>query len=287
MDREITFFRADGKSFKVGDSQPWRFLKSKGIDGFADFSGAVSQVENYSTDGGRIENVRLSLKDRTIGIAYTDIANNRAARDAFKQFFIYNMDYDIYVSYMGVTRWAKGKLYKMQMSNAIEDYLQTAIMTFRFSNPYWLSPDDFGKDIATITPMVAFPYISPVGIGITGGKFEFDQEVTILNDGDANTYPIITVRAKGSVENPIIIINGAQVKIVDDLVEGDEIVFNFESLPPTIKKNGANALGLTDRTSNFDEMYFALGENTISYDADNGSNNMSVSLRFYKKYALI
>lgn len=285
--REIKFVRDDGKTFTVGDTQPWRFLKSKRMDGFADFSGAISQVENYSTDGGRIDNVRLSLKDRTLGIGYTDIPNNRVARDTFESFFIYNMFYNVYVTYMGMTRWARGKLYKMQMSDETEDWLQTAIMTFRFENPYWLSPDDYNKDIASIIPMVGFPYISPVGIGITGGKFEFEQEVEIINDAHANTYPVITVRAKGSVTNPAIIINGEQVKLNDTLVVGDEIVFNFDVIPPTIKKNGANALGLCDRTSNFDAMYFSLGTNTISFDADDGSNNMSVSVKFYKRYALI
>lgn len=285
--REIIFYRDDGKTFKVGDSQPWKFLKSKVMDGFSDFSGAVSSVENYSSDGGQIENTRLSLKDRTLGVAYTNIANNRVARNTFKSFFIYGMFYNVYVTYMGVTRWARGKLYKMEMSKDVEDHLQWAIMTFKFENPYWLSTDNFGKDIASIVPMVAFPYICPVDIGTTGGKYEFDQEVEIINNGDANSYPVITIKTKGAVTNPSIAINGAQVKIIDDLVNGDEIIFNFESIPPTIKKNGVNALGLADRTSNFDAMYFALGENTISYGADDGETNMSVSVKFYEKYALI
>lgn len=285
--REITFYRDDGKVFRVGDAQAWKFLKGNGMNGFADFSGAISQVENYSTDGGRVENVRLSLKDRTIGLAYTNIANNKIARDAFKVFFIYNMKYNIYVTYMGITRWARGTLYKMQMSDAAEDYLQTAKMTFRFENPYWLSVDNFGKDIASVIPMVAFPYICPVNVGTTAGKYEFDQEVEIINDGDANAYPVITIAAKGAVTNPSIVINGASVKMIDTLTSGDEVVFNFESLPPTLKKNGVNALGLADRTSNFDDMYFILGKNTISYGADDGEANMSVAVKFYKKYALI
>lgn len=257
------------------------------MDGFADFSGAVSQVENYSTDGGRIENVRLSLKDRTLGVAYTDISNNRTARNAFEVFFIYNMPYNIYVTYMGVTRWARGKFYKMKLSDSPEDYLQTAIMTFRFENPYWLSPDDFGKDIASIIPMVAFPHLSATGIGITAGRFEFEDEVEIINDGHANTYPVIIIKATGSVTNPSITINGAVVKMIDSLVSGDIIQMNFDSVPATIKKNGVNALGLSDRTSNFDAMYFSLGKNTISFGADDGDKNMSVSVKFYKKYALI
>lgn len=286
--REIVFYRDDGRVFRVGDSQPWKFSKgSNKLDGFTEFSGAASQVENYSTDGGRIERIRLSPKDRTIGIAYTDIANNKAARNTFTAFFIYNMSYNIYVTYMGVTRWARGRLYKMWLSDDAEDYLQKAKMTFKFENPYWLSLDNFGKDIASIVPMVAFPYISPVGIGLPAGKFEFDQQVEIVNDADADTYPVITVKAKGNVTNPAIIINGEQVKLTDALTVGDEVIFNFEAIPPTIKKNGVNALGLCDRTSNFDAMYFARGDNTISYDADDGSTNMSVSVKFYKKYALI
>ena len=257
------------------------------MDGFSDFSGIASVVENYSVDGGRTENVRLSLKDRTVGLAYTNISNNKVARDAFKVFFIYNMKYNIYVTYMGVTRWARGTLYKMWLSDEPEDYLQKAKITFKFDNPYWLSVDNFGKDIASVVPMAAFPYLCTAAKGVTSGRYEFDQEVEIINDGDANAYPVVTITAKGGVTNPLININGAQVKLSDSLVVGDEIVFDFESLPPTLKKNGSNALGLADRASNFDDMYFIRGRNLISYGADDGESNMSVAVKFYKKYALI
>lgn len=69
------------------------------------------------------------------------------------------------------------------------------------------------------------------------------------------------------------------------MVEDDVIIMDFAANPPTVKKNGVNCIGKCDRTSEFDEMGLVIGDSTLSYTADNGSNNLSVSIYYNKLYA--
>ena len=68
---------------------------------------------------------------------------------------------------------------------------------------------------------------------------------------------------------------------------GDAIDMDFVSQPPRITKNGANYVGHCDRTSSFTEMILKRGDNTIQYDADNGSNHMNVTVYYNKQYGAI
>jgi len=83
------------------------------------------------------------------------------------------------------------------------------------------------------------------------------------------------------------VINDNYIRILDILERDDVIEINTNVIPPTVKKNGVNILGKCDRTSNFDLMYLVLGQNTIKFDADNGTDEMIVSVHFRKVYTMI
>jgi hypothetical protein len=92
-------------------------------------------------------------------------------------------------------------------------------------------------------------------------------------------------RAKGAVLNPKLVINGHYVRVIDEMQDGDVIVMDFAASPPTVTKNGANFIGRCDRTSEFDKMAFVVGDSALQYDADNGTNVLSVAVYFNKLYA--
>ena len=166
-----------------------------------------------------------------------------------------------------------------------------AAITFTFPNPYWKSYDDFGKDIASLTPMIAFPYLCTFDIGqpngITGGIFNFAQTVNIYNDGDVDTRCRAVIKADGDVTNPALFINDEYVRIIDNLVKNDIIEIDFTASPPTVRKNGVNFIGHCDRTSAFTGMIIEKGNNVVRFDADNGTSNMSVSIYYNKLYEVI
>jgi phage-related protein len=109
----------------------------------------------------------------------------------------------------------------------------------------------------------------------------------LFNDGDQISYPRVRIVATDQVWNPEIWINDNFIRFLDTIERNDEIDIDFTVIPPTVKLNGQNAIGKCDRESNFDGMYLNLGNNTIRFDAENGSDEMIVSVYFNKTYTVI
>ena len=286
---QIKFVRlSDNTEFFVGNNLNWRFQKSGGLSGFSDFSADLTYDDNYSRDGGTTWHSRLSKKDRTIKIIYLYPDDNVSARKNLIKFFKYNYMYKVYITYMGREMYAEGRLYKMAVSELTETYKNIkATITFSFDYPFLLSVDDFGRDIAEVMPTTAFPYLAKLNKGKPTGVFNFQKMVKLLNDGDQVSYPRVRILALDDVWNPSIQINDSMIKFIDILHRDDEIDIYFAAIPPTVKKNGVNAIGLCDRESDFDGMYLQMGDNTCQFDADNGSDEMIVSIYFNKTYTMI
>lgn len=284
----VKFYKPDKTTFTIRQRGDWRFYKN-GLTGFGVADGELAYVDNVMGDGGEIKNVRLSRIDRTVKTAYMLRDNNAEARREFMRFFTPRLTYKVYLTYMGVTRWAEGTLYKLQLSENLDDTaLMGATMTFAFANPLWKSVDDFGKDIAAVTEKWGFPWLCDISsAGNPVGVYNFDRRVNLFNDGDVISYPRVYITAKGYCENPIFTINSNSIKINDILAEGDEITMDLGALPPRIEKNGVNFFGHADKSSEFTKMFLELGDNVISFDADNGSDNIAVTVYFNKMYTVI
>lgn len=289
MNKEVVlkFYKSNGLCFEIKSGGMWRFAKN-GLSGFGIANGQISYVDNVMGDGGEIKNVRLTRVDRTIKAVYMDRQNNANARDEFLHFFTFGLTYKVYISYMNRELWAEGVLSKMMMSEHLDDTdLMGVTMTFTFANPLWKSTNDFGRDIASVQSGVGFPWMCKVGGSVAIGTFNFEHEIKIYNNGDVKIYPRVIIRANGYCQNPIFQINDAQVKIIDEMANGDEIVLDLGALPPRIEKNGVNFFGHADKQSEFTKMYLDLGDNTISFDADNGSDKISVTVYYNKMYVVV
>ena len=283
---------SDGEAFKIGDGSTWKLL-SGGLDGFGEINNTISYEDNAITDGGHFTAEHVTKVDRTIKFTNIDWRNNDIRRRQLLQFIHVKDEYKVYITHGKTERWAQGKIYKFNVGTTADVYDRLDVtLTLLFESPYWNSVDDFGKNIAALTPLIAFPYLCSVtegtAKGYTGGVFDFSQSVNIYNDGDANTYCHIIISAdSGEVENPKILINGEYIRVIDTMAKGDEIDIDFTAFPPTVKKGGVNYIGHCDRTSAFNNMVITRGNNTIEYDADNGSNHMNVTICYFKKYEVV
>lgn len=286
---KIRIVRDDGREFHI-DGTDWR-IPSDGLDGFGDISNDITSVDNAVGDGGIITSDRVAQKDRTITAISRNPVVNSILRKAALSFFNPKSEYKVYLTYMGVTRWCDGKIYKFNLPTANIYRQMKLTVTFLCPNPYLKSFDDFGKNIAALMPMSGFPYLCSITpgtpIGITGGRFNFAKAVDLSNDGDVDTYCRAVMYASGEVVNPSLIINDNYVRVLDTMADGDVIEIDFTKNPPTVKKNGVNCIGKCDRTSAFDDMALVVGTSVVQYDADAGSNLLDVSIYYNKLYSAI
>ena len=288
---KIRIVREDNKEFNI-DGTNWR-IPSDGLDGFGSFQNDISTVDNAVGDGGIITSDRIAPKDRTITAISRNPAINDILRKVALSFFNSKAMYKVYVTYMGVTKWCEGKIYRFDLPTVNVHRPMKMTITFLFPNPFLRSFDDFGKNIASIMPMCGFPFLcnanNTPGVpqGITGGRYNFAQLITLENDGDVETYCKAVFTAKGEVVNPKLIINDNYVRVLDTMSDGDVIVMDFAKNPPTVQKNGVNFIGHCDRTSAFDEMALVVGDSVLAFDADTGSNLLDVSIYYNKLYGAI
>ena len=289
----IIIKRSDDKEFKINyaDAPDWK-LPSDGLEGFGSYANDVETTSNAVGDGDVLESSRVAKKDRTIKFVSADNSNNSALRDKVSNFFTPKYTFRVYVTYQGRTRWVEGVIHKFDMPTKNIYRKISVTVTFLCPNPYLKSYDDFGQDIASVSGRIAFPYLCssddthPRLIqGITGGVFNFAQQILLSNDGAVDTYCKCEMKAKGEVINPVLYINGNYVRVLDTLEEGDVISMDFAAQPPTVKKNGVNFIGHCDRTSAFDNMALPIGDSEVSFNADNGSNLLAVSIYYNKLYS--
>lgn len=276
----LRIIRSDTQEFII-DGTVWGITA---LDGFNGVSNTIYSDDNSVGDGSTFSGERVGDKDRTFSARLLNKNLNEIMRKVVISFFNPKYTYKVYVTYQGRQLWCEGRQigFKCPMSNVYQTIEIT--WTILSNMPYMLSVDDFGKDLASIVGMSGFPYLSKVGSGKPSGRYNFAQNVLIENDGDVETFFQCVITAKGDVENPKIAKDGKYVRIIDDLVNGDIYIIDFIASPPTVKKNGVNAISNTDRLSNFSNMQLSVGDNTVSFDADNGTANMEVVLYYNKRY---
>lgn len=287
----IRFVNENGEQFNVGKDYNWRLLK-KGLENFSAFESNVTVAQDYGRNGGSLVGIRLNDKTRTIKICNVDWKNSDTTRMELQKYFIYGQKYKIYVTIGETTRWADGVLYRMAIPEPTdEDYKLNVTMSFKFGDPFLKSEDNFGKNIASLTPMFAFPWLSRMDkqnvYGTAVGIYNFEREVHLYNDGSYEAYPTIKITFKGIVTNPEIRINDGFIRVLGTFNSDDEIVIDCSASPMTVKNNGENILGKCDRESEFDNMNLQIGDNTLSFIAYSGSDDMNVFVYYYKPYTMI
>lgn len=279
----VKFVRDDGREFTLNDAN-WK-IPSSGLEGFGDFSNSIGIIDNGVGDGGVFSSSRVPQKDRTIRAKSRNKHLANVLRHEATSFFRPKNTYRVYLTYMGRVRWAEGVVEKFSLSTGNVHQPMELMVTLLFADPYLRSYEDFGKDIASIRGMAGFPYLCTLTRGAPTGMFNFANMVNVSNDGDVEAYCKVVFRADGEVLNPKLVINGRYVRIIDQMQDGDVIIIDFTANPPTVRKNGVNIIGKCDRTSEFDDMALVIGNSTIQYTADSGTNVLSVSVYFNKLYA--
>lgn len=290
-DVKARIVRSDGQEMTIGDGE-WRIPKD-GLENWSNLPYNVFSAEIPSYDGAIVTGKRVNSVDRTIKAECCG-SDPDSSRARAIWFFNPKYSYEVHMTYRGRTRWCSGEQIGFQASEGNMYRKPTITWTILCPNPYMQSEDNFGKDIAEIAGRFGFPWVSflPQEYGSVAGTnkyavfsvHEFSQSVDVTNDGDVPSGLRVVIRAKGKVVNPSIRLGEGHVRLIATMQQGDEVVLNAVSRPPTVTYNGQNAMNLVDRNSSILNMRIDVGETTLEYDADDGYQSMSVSVFWNKQY---
>lgn len=294
----------NGSSLRLGkdaEGKPREFGITK-ITGLEASELELSTSDNALVDGSTLDGKRILQRPIHIEAVLRDDLNNDVNRQRIIKFFNPKYTGKMTVNCNGTERNIEYELegWTFAVNAKWNVHCKLAIaVDLICPDPYMRNMDNFGRNMADFTPLMAFPwrvlaakvYDTPdpyKGLtlaGMTTGYRTLNKKVLLMNDGDVACGLIIKfVASRGAVQNPKITHTGTgdYVRVVCSMAKGDVLEIDTNSRHQTIEYNGANYYHHIDRQSN--PFSLAVGENYLEYDADENYSNLDVMLYYTPLY---
>lgn len=284
----------------VADGRRWRVLVG-GLENFGGVSYEVSTQAYAQYDGSLVMRERTPEQDRTMVIeARFDPSE---ARDEAMSFFIPHREYTVRCTLLGRTRHFKGRQYALSVALGSLSLPTSVTWTCLSEQPFWLSEDEHGYDLAQAQGRRGFPFVSfnqrvaPAPqvksasmAHVAGFVVGIVSHATrLVNGGHVPTYPRFTISAVGTVKNPSVTVRDGSgqtvldVTVLTSLQDGDELVLDFESRPTSIELNGGNVSHLVEPGSTL-AASIGVGEYDVEWSAEAGDASMRVVPSIRERY---
>lgn len=290
----------NGKTLRMGPNEDIDITKVTGLESS---ELELSTSDNALVDGASVDGKKIKPRPIHIEASFRSNKNNPENRARVIQFFNPKYTGRALITNMGVSRNIEYELegWTFGTSQNMDNKLRI-LVDLICPDPYMLNVDNFGKNMANISPLFAFPWrVLPVratdklnyppkarGLmlgGMTMGYRTLHKEVVLSNDGDVPTgVQIQFIATRGSVTNPKITNTGTgqfmRVKVV--MQQGDVLLIDTNDRHQVITLNGVNCYQRIDRQS--EPFQLAVGDNYLEYDADGNYTNLDVNLFYTPKY---
>ena len=291
----------NGKVLRMG---PGEDIDITAVSGLESSDLEISTSDNALVDGASVDGKKIKPRPIHIEASFRSNKNNAENRQKVIKFFNPKYTGKALITNLGVSRNIEYELegWTFQKQANLDQKLKI-MADLLCPDPYMLNVDNFGKNMANISPLFAFPWMV-LGSRMTSGKLDYPpearglllggmtmgyrtlhKEVVLSNDGDVPTgVQIQFVATRGPVTNPKITNTGTgqymRVKVA--MEKGDVLLIDTNDRHQTITLNGVNYYQHIDLKS--DPFELAVGDNYLEYDADENYTNLDVNLFYRPKY---
>lgn len=252
---------------------------------------------NYAVgDGAYLNGKRILPRPIHIEGSVRSAGDSELIRSQMRRFFNPKYTGMLYIDRNGIQRKIEYEVEGLTFGDGHLYSNHEFILDIICLSPMWMDVDDFGRNMAEITPLFTFPWM-PLRAntavkdhprrGYAGqvmGYRTLRKWVYLKNDGDVSTGIRIVFRARGNVVNPKITLRstGQFVRIITEMQKGDRIEIDTTNRNQTIKMNGENIYNRIDRQSQTFEI--KPGGDYLEYDADENYTALDVDLFYTPLY---
>lgn len=292
--------QCNGSVLRMGPHEELDITKITGLES-SDIQ--VMTSENALVDGASVDGKKIKPRPIHIEASFRDSDNNSLKRQRIIRFFNPKYTGKALIENTGTPRNIEYELegWAFKEVTSMDEEL-SIIVDLICPDPYMQNVDNFGRNMASVTPLFAFPWrVLPQkadnlmdypekirGLlleGATMGYRTLKETVMLANDGDVETGLIIKFTAsRGSVSNPKIIktSTGEYMRVMVDMKQGDILVVDTNERHQIIELNGVNCYQKIDRKS--EPFRLDVGENELKYEADANYVNLDVNIYYTPKY---
>lgn len=287
---KLIFTNSKGESVELF-SPPYRLIR---FDGLGDVSASHSTQKSPYQDGSTLINTTLDERHPEIELKITGRDEIELARNRRRLTAIFSPKLGLGT----LKRVAEDGTHQLgAIAEALPFYpdgkgnrgktFQKALIQLYCPNPFWQDINTTKEEIAIWRCSFEFP-LELKEEGIEMGYREPSLIVNILNKGDVATGMRIQIKALATVVNPSLLnVNTREFFKINRIMEAGEIITintHFQNKRVELNKNGvtSNAFNLIDLQSTF--LQLEPGDNLLRYNADDGVDNLEVSIWFTPQY---
>lgn len=291
----------NGKTLIMGPGQD---LDITAVSGLESSEIEISTSDNALVDGASVDGKKIKPRPIHIEASFRGSKNNPENRAKVIRFFNPKYTGKALITNMGISRNIDYELegWTFAAGQNLDSRLKI-IVDLICPDPYMLNVDNFGKNMAHITPLFAFPWrmtkrrmdtgklnYKPEARGLllggsATGYRTLRKEAVLSNDGDVPTgVQIQFVATRGTVVNPKITNTGTKqfMRMNITMQKGDVLLIDTNDRHQVITLNGKNCYQRIDRRS--EPFKLDVGDNYLEYDADENYTNLDVNLFYTPKY---
>lgn len=291
----------NGKTLRMG---PGEDIDITAVTGLESSELDISTSDNALVDGASVDGKKIKPRPIHIEASFRSNKNNPEKRAKVIKFFNPKYTGKALITNMGVSRNIEYELEGWTFASVRNmDNKLKILVDLLCPDPYMLNVDNYGKNMANISALFAFPW-RMLSTRMTSGKLDYPdkargmllggmtmgyrtlyREVVLANDGDVPTgVQIQFVATRGPVTNPKITNTGTgqYMRVNVAMQQGDILLIDTNDRHQVITLNGVNYYQHIDRKS--EPFKLAVGDNYLEYDADENYTNLDVNLFYTPKY---
>ena len=271
----------NGKTLRMG---PGEDIDITAVTGLESSELDISTSDNALVDGASVDGKKIKPRPIHIEASFKSNKNNPENRANVIKFFNPKYTGKALITNMGVSRNIEYELEGWTFASVRNmDNKLKILVDLLCPDPYMLNVDNYGKNMANISALFAFPW-RMLSTRMTSGKLDYPdkargmllggmtmgyrtlyKEVVLANDGDVPT----------GVQIQYMRVNVA-------MQQGDILLIDTNDRHQVITLNGVNYYQHIDRKS--EPFKLAVGDNYLEYDADENYTNLDVNLFYTPKY---
>lgn len=284
---KLKYVNSNNESIELGNAAPFLVLT---VDGLGSPQNEIYTQKSPYQDG--VTATHSSLGPRNIVLEGTIIDSNRENRHTYrnKLLSVFNpkLNGKLIIDLGGEQRQIDCKVEQAPYfaSESGQNHQNFSISLIA-PNPYFQDITTTKEEVAIWRGALEFPW-EILEEGIELGHREPSLIVNVLNKGDVAAGMKIQFKALATVVNPTLFnVNTREYFKVDRTMEAGEVMTvttHFQNKRVELNKNGviSNAFNWIDFQSTF--LQLDPGDNLLRYDADEGLDNLEVSIYFNPQY---
>lgn len=259
--------RSDGQVFEY-NGDDWGLTSLEGVD-FPKFE--ISKADRGYGNGSIITGKRKEARDIDIVARERNAGNNTLDRPLALGFHNSNFTFDLYITYMGVTRIAKGC--ELQGSKCPSGNVFDALtLTVSYLHPEsdLLGEASESTNFTAVDPTWHWSRVYTQGGSLIYGVINHATSKVLNYLGSEDTFLHVRLEASGLVEGVNIGVGSINVHIDCTLGSGD--VLELDSEAKTVKVNGADLAPASYNGELVPKLILTYGDNVVTVKADDEGN---------------